>query len=279
MTFFIIIVICGVGYWYVRNKRQGNSGNDSQLLPKAKLGLSPAISDNKLMELKVSEEKDSRSFEDFKRIEQTYGASLREALEMLFGTLVSVKGHKLRNGNKDLTDRAIAKAVATIDQNYVIPVFKGNQEAYNQWWNMALGYVTSFIFKSEGSSRQAQILKEIITDYENTNNQLESVIVEGEASIMDHIKSMDVRDAEFFVSGPKGDCDVKLKLCTSKSGLDYYELSGAYKFFNTDVNTDEITSKIELIIASLHWLSIKSKVGRYDIEKYPMPSTNRLQKT
>lgn len=272
-TLLFILIICAAGYWYIKKRKQ-NSGDEASL--DAAIVTSPAISDQELQALAESKDGSSFSFDELKKLEQTYGPSLREALQMVFGTLILVKGRKLRNGKDTLIDRTIAKTVSAIDRLHVIPAFKGNQSDYSLWWSITLESVAASIKNGWSSSKQKEMFLEILKDYEQTNEFLMSTRISDTTSLMEDLRSMDVEEGEAFTSGPASSREVKFKLRTSKAGIEYYELNGAYKFFNTDVNPDEITAKIELIIASLHWLSIKSPVWRCDIEKYPMPSTTRL---
>lgn len=275
-TLFFIVIICAVGYWYIKKRKGGEGGKVTAL--DADKGSSPKISDQDIQNLTKGQEATGLSFDDFKRLEQNYSPTLREALEALFGTMILVKDRKLKNGKGDFSDRDVAKVVSAIDQTYVIPAFKGNQTDYNLWWSMALSYVSLAILKGDCIPAQTKLYKEILQDYEQTNAYM-SQKIGNEPSLLDTLRSMDTEEGSMFISGPQGGHDIEYKLRISKAGIEYYEMKGAYKFFHTDINPDMITARVELIIASMHWHAVKTLVWRCDIEKYPMPSTTRLAET
>lgn len=265
------IVIVAVYYFYKKCKNKKTE--DGYIVAKASLGKLVQFSDQQLQEAS-DKETDVKAFDKIRELEKQYGDSLREGLNVLFSNLL-LKGNRTLSGKTSQSGRQLAETIATIDNRYIIPVFRGNPDAYQEWWLNALVILNVIIIDNKQSPKQTALWMDMTKDFDDVNSILER------NDILKKMSEGEIDELETFIDDPIKNIhrNIKIKYRTSSVGLWYYEMQGGYKYFRTDLSPDLLTRLVELFIASVAVLQNPNIVlWRCDLEKYGLPGVEKIER-
>lgn len=267
----ICIVIVAVYYFYKRRKNKKSEGG--YVAANASLGQIIPFSDQQLQETS-NKNPEVKAFEKIKELEKQYGDSLREGLNALFSNLL-LKGNRTLSGKTSQVGRQVAETVATIDNRYIISIFRGNPDAYQEWWLNALVILNGIIIDNQQSPKQTALWMDMTKDFNDVNSILER------NDILKKMSEGEIDELESFIDDPIKNIhrNIKIKYRTSSVGLWYYEMQGGYKYFRTDLSPDFLTRLVELFIASVAVLQHPNvALWRCDLEKYGLPGVEKMER-
>lgn len=269
MNYLLICLVLVGGYIYFRKKKQKKG--KTYVEPKSKIGNVVKFSEEQLKQSSDDAPERKDSYERITKIENTYGSKLRDALNALLSELVLSKGNKTFSGKSSQSGSMLAETIATIDDQYVIPLIPKDSEDYVSWWHSALIIVRGIIMNNSEYPKQAQVLYDMFQDVEAVNNLLDN------HGVLEKLNSGQACDIELFVcntGGPSRTIEIKSRI--SNNGHLYHEIIGGYKYFKTDLSSDPLTQMIELLCASVHFIQMSScSLWRCDMEKFNLPSVTK----
>ena len=267
----ICIAIIAVYYFYKKHKNKKSEGG--YVAANASLGQIVQFSDQQLQETS-NKNPEVKAFEKIKELEKQYGDSLREGLNALFSNLL-LKGNRTLSGKTSQLGRQVAETVATIDNRYIIPILRGNPDAYQEWWLNTLVILNGIIIDNKQCPKQTALWMDMTKDFDDVNSILER------NDILKKMSEGEIDEFERFIDDPINNIhrNIKIKYRTSSVGLWYYEMQGGYKYFRTDLSPDFLTRLVELFIASVAVLQNPNvALWRCDLEKYGLPGVEKIER-
>lgn len=270
MNILVICIILVVVYYFYK-KSKNKKGEGGYVTPKASFGKIVQFTDSQLQAASAKNpERDS--FGKIKELETKYGASsLREGLNALLSNIL-LKGKKTLSGKTGQAGRQVAETIAAIDNQYVLPVFRGNSDDYRDWWLNALLVLNCMIVDNPDSPQQSALWMDLTEDIQQVDDLLE------EKGILEKMEAGTLSECSLSIDNPQTGFYRNIKLKYRKSsGIGYYEMTGGYKYFSTDLHPDMITSLVETFIAAVAKMQFPSgTLWRVDLEKYGLPGAEKF---